>query len=174
MEDSQILELYWQRSEVAIEDTARKYGSYCYAIAKNILVSHEDTQECVNDTWMAAWNAMPPRWPEILATFLGKITRNLSLDRWRNEHRKKRGGGEVPLVLEELDGCVSGDNSPEELMQRKELAGCINKFLAALSQEERQVFLCRYWYLDSIGRISQYTGFSQSKITSMLHRTRKN
>lgn len=173
MEDAQILELFRQRSEAAIGEAERKYGPYCYSIARNILTNHEDCQECVNDTWLAAWNAIPPRCPKILATFLGKITRNLSLDRWRSHHRQKRGGGEVALALEELDGCVSGGESPEEALQRKEIAQSINDFLAALPQKERQVFLCRYWYLDSISQISRYTGFSQSKITTMLHRTRK-
>lgn len=173
MDDFQIMELYWQRSEEAIVQTEEKYGPYCYAIARNILETPQDTQECINDTWLAAWNAMPPRRPKILATFLGKITRNLSLDRWRSLHRQKRGGGEVALALEELEGCLSSGDTPEDQLQRKELSQAINAFLATLPQSERQVFLCRYWYLDPIGQISRYTGFSQSKIASMLHRTRK-
>lgn len=173
MEDSRILELYWRRSEAAIGETERKYGPYCYSIAKNILGSHEDSQECVNDTWLAAWNAIPPHRPGVLSGFLGKLTRNLSLDRWRTLHRQKRGGGEVTLALEELKDCVSGVETPQEGLERKELAGYINRFPATLPRQERQVFLCRYWYLDSVAEISRYTGFSQSKITSMLHRTRK-
>lgn len=171
MDDQEIVELYFSRSETAIAQTASKYGGYCYSIAYNILTNQEDAEESVNDTYLAAWNAMPPRRPSILATFLGKITRHLSIDRWRSRSAYKRGGGEMVLALEELGECAGGQTA-EQAYARKELARQINRFLAALPETECSVFLCRYWYLDSIADIAEHFGFSQSKVASMLHRTR--
>lgn len=172
MEDTQIIDLYFARSEQAIQETDNKYGGYCFGIAYNILANREDSEESVSDTYMAAWKNIPPRRPALLAAFLGKITRHLSLDRWRSRNAYKRGGGEVPLALEELGECVSGGNTPEELFDRKELSLAVNRFLDALPEMERGVFLSRYWYLDPIDRIGENFGFSHSKVTSMLHRTR--
>ena len=159
MDDQNIIALYWARSETAISETAQKYGGYCFSIAKNILTNHEDAEESVNDTYLTAWNAMPPRRPSILATFLGKITRRLAIDRWRYRNAYKRGGGEVTLALDELEDCASQD-SLEKAMDRKELAVAFNSFLS------------RYWYLDPIADIAEHFGFSVSKVTSMLRRTR--
>ena len=172
MDDRAIVQLYWDRSESAIIETDRKYGPYCRCIAHNILNDPEDAKECVNDTYLAAWRAMPPKKPAILSTFLGKITRRLSIDRWRIRTADKRGGGALPLALEELGECA-GTDTPETALEQKELAIRFNRFLASLPETERSVFLCRYWYLDSVGQIADYFGFSQSKVTSMLHRTRK-
>ena len=172
MDDKEILDLYWSRSERAISETAGKYGAYCYTIANNILSSREDAEESVNDTYLAAWNAMPPKRPSCLPAFLGKITRYISLDRWKQRSRLKRGGGEVTLCLEELEGCLSGKESLEEDLIRKETLASINRFLEALPETERKVFLCRYWYLDPVAQIAERFGFSQSKVHSMLHRTR--
>lgn len=172
MEDNTIVELYWSRSESAISESAVKYGSYCYSIAFNILTNNEDAEESVSDTWLAAWNAMPPRRPSILATFLGKITRHLSIDRWRERHAAKRGGGEIMLALEELEGCVSGNDTPEDALRRKELRRCLNRFVEALPETERKVFLGRYWYLDSISEVAEHMDFSESKVKSMLLRIR--
>lgn len=172
MEDQKIIDLYWSRSESAISETAGKYGGYCYSIAYNILTNNEDAEESVNDTYMAAWNAMPPRRPSVLATFLGKITRHLSIDRWRSRSARKRGGGEIVLALEELEDCVSDSNTVEKTYERKQLAIVFNRFLETLPETERLVFLCRYWYLDSVADIAACFGFSVSKVTSMLHRTR--
>ncbi len=173
MDDELIVQLYWDRSESAISETDRKYGSYCKSIAFNILQNIEDAEESVNDTYMDAWNAMPPHRPSILATFLGKITRRISIDRWRNQTRLKRGGGQIILALEELDECIAGSQNVEKEMERKELAELINFFLDSLPVTERRVFLSRYWYMDSIKDIAQKFGFSQSKVMSMLHRLRK-
>lgn len=172
MEDHAIIELYWERSEDAISKTAAKYGGYCYTIAYNILSNNEDAEESVNDTWLAAWNTMPPRRPKLLAAFLGKMTRYISLDRWKNRTARKRGGGEVPLVLEELEECISGDDSVEKEYLQKEFAKSLNQFVEDLPDVERKVFLCRYWYMDSIEIIAERFGFSESKVASMLHRTR--
>ena len=172
MDDARIVALYWDRSDEAIPETASKYGSYLTSISQNILASREDAEECVNDTYHDAWNAMPPHRPSILSTFLGKITRRISIDRRRQLTAEKRGGGELTLALEELEDCVSGTGSIENEMERKELARLFNDFLNTLPVTERRVFLCRYWYMDSIQSIAQQFGFSQSKVASMLHRTR--
>lgn len=172
MDDNKIIELYWNRSEDAISETAAKYGGYCYTIAYNILSNSEDSEESVNDTWLAAWNSMPPKRPKLLAAFLGKMTRYISLDRWKNRTAAKRGGGEVPLVLEELEECISGEDSVEKEYLKKEFAMMMNGFLENLPEPERKVFLCRYWYLDSIEDIAKRFSFSESKVASMLHRTR--
>lgn len=172
MDDSEIIELYWSRRESAISETAAKYGGFCYSIAYNILANNEDAEESVSDTYMAAWTAMPPNRPNILAAFLAKITRHLSIDRWRARNRYKRGGGEIVLALEELAECVSDDQTVEKAFARKQLAVLFNRFLDSLPETERRIFLCRYWYLDPISDIANYYGFSNSKVTSMLHRTR--
>lgn len=172
MDDPQIVELYFARSEAAIQETDRKYGRYCYTIAYNILSNPQDSEESVSDTYLSAWNSMPPRRPAKLSTFLGKLTRNISIDRWRTANVQKRGGGEVELALEELGECVSGQPGAEEALLQKELSVCLNRFLEKLSAEERSVFLCRYWYVNSLEEIAKKTGFSVGKIKSMLHRTR--
>lgn len=172
MEDIAIIVLYFERSEQAIVETDSKYGGYCYSIAYNILSNREDSQECVSDTYMAAWKSIPPRRPRSLRAFLGKLTRHISVDLWRKSSAKKRGGGEIVLALEELDNCVDVTNT-ENTYEQKELTWVLNQFLSSLSATERNVFLCRYWYMDSIKAISEYSGFAQSKITSMLHRTRE-
>ena len=171
-DDQKIIELYCNRSENAIAETAGKYGRYCNAIAYGILKSHEDAQECVSDVYLTAWNAIPPRRPADLSTYLGKITRNLSIDRLRTQSREKRGGGEAPLALEELEEVVAGSDSPENEALRKELIAALNRFLGNLSQQERYVFVRRYWYLDSLTDIAEKTGFSGSKVASMLYRLR--
>ena len=171
-DDQKIIELYVGRSEQALSETAGKYGRYCLSIAYGILQSHEDAQECVSDAYLTAWNAIPPRRPADLGTYLGKITRNLSIDRLRTRNRDKRGGGEVPLALEELEEVVAGSDSPENEAVRKELTAALNRFLAGLTQQERYVFVRRYWYLDSLGDIAEKTGLSGSKVASMLFRLR--
>ena len=171
MEDQGIIALFFARSERAIEETDKKYGGYCYSIAYNILSNREDSEESVNDTYLAAWNTIPPRKPNFLNAFLAKITRYISIDRWRKNSTKRRGGGQIILALEELGECITAGNVETEFA-RAELTRVINEFLSSLSETERNVFLCRYWYMDSIQTISQISGFSQSKVTSMLHRTR--
>lgn len=172
MDDMDIIALYWQRSEQAIEETDSKYGGYCYRIAHNILENREDAEESVSDTYMAAWKSIPPHRPAALAVFLGKITRNLSISRWRARSAGKRGGGELVLALEELGECVSNQESTETEYIRREAAMAIRRFLDGVPVTERNVFLRRYWYLDSIEEIAASFGFSRSKVTSMLHRTR--
>ncbi len=172
MEDSQILDLYFRRSEQAIQETEAKYGGYCYKIAYGILANREDSEESVNDTYLCTWNAIPPHRPAAFSTFLGKLTRNVSINRWKKNRAKKRGGGELPIALDELGECVSGSPSTEDRLARKDVAACLSRFLLSLPDAERQVFLCRYWYVNSLEEISLRTGFSVSKVKSMLFRTR--
>lgn len=173
MEDAQIINLYFARNEQAIRETDSKYGGYCYSIAYNILTNQEDAEESVSDTYLSAWNAMPPRRPAALAAFLGKITRHISIDRWRKYRAEKRGKGQIELALDELSECVSGAQSAEDSAIRKEILAGVNRFLGTLNETERRVFLCRYWYLDSTEEIAQKCGFSVSKVKSMLLRIRK-
>lgn len=173
MEDRKIIDLYQSREERAISETDRKYGPYCYKIAYNILENKEDSEESVYDTYLDAWNAIPPHRPAMLASFLGKITRRISIDRWRHRTAIKRGGNEIDLALDELDWCVSDSRSLEDEMDRKELVRVINHFLSSLSVVDRRIFMQRYWAMASIKDIATTYGFSQSKVTSILHRTRK-
>lgn len=172
MDDTQIVDLFFVRSEAAIQETDHKYGAYCYKIAYSILANREDSEESVSDAYLSAWNSIPPRRPQRLSTFLGKLTRNISIDRWRIISAKKRGSGEMVIALDELSECVSGEQSVENTVLQKELIACLNRFLASLPNEERTVFLCRYWYVNSLEEIAGKTGFSVGKIKSMLHRTR--
>ena len=172
MEDREIVYLYWERNSKAIEETASKYGNYCEAIARNILGNNEDTEECVNDTYLNAWNSIPPHRPNILSTYLGKITRNLSFDRFRHKYADKRGGGEIELVLEELSECISGADSVEQEIARKELVRAINSFLDTLSQEKCNIFLCRYWYALSVSEIAKQFGMSVGNVSVTLNRIR--
>ena len=172
MDDKSIVDLYFGRDQEAITQTDKKYGHYCYRIAYNILTNKEDAEESVSDTYVAAWRAIPPRRPSVLSTFLGKITRHIAIDRWRERNASKRGGGEVPLALEELQDCVAGMQNVEMDYERKEIIKAYVRFLDALPVTERRVFLCRYWYVDSVEAIADKFGFSQSKVKTMLHRTR--
>ena len=172
MLDEQIIALYWSRSEQAIAETGEKYGGYLNRIAYGSLRDTLDAQECVNDTYHSAWNAMPPNRPNRLSAFLGKITRRLSIDRLRHDTAEKRGGGELPLALDELSGCVSSVDTAEDEALRQELLSLLDTFLSSLPETERRVFLRRYWYLDPIAEIAERFGFTQSKTASMLHRTR--
>lgn len=171
MEDARIIELYWQRDEEAIVQSDVKYGAYCRAVAAQILCTREDAEECVSDTWLAAWNAMPPQRPAVLRTFLGRLTRNLSINRSMQNTAQKRGGGEVPLALEELKECV-GTGSVEEATETAELARLIDCFLRTLPERECDLFLRRYWYLDSIGAIALRYGLRAGAVKTRLHRIR--
>ena len=129
LEDSKIIDLYWARKEQALAETDAKYGSYCRTIARNILRNFEDTEECVSDTWLHAWNSMPPQRPGILSAFLGRITRNLSFDRCKYQQAAKRGGGALPLALDELGECIPSAQRVEYALEQKELAAVIDRFL---------------------------------------------
>lgn len=173
MEDKQIVELYWARSEQAITETDQKYGKYCYYIAHNILKNHEDSEECVNETYWKAWGLMPPKQPQKLSAFLGKITRNLSINKYNLLHTQKRGEGQFPIALEELQECIPSGENVEQAVENEELAEIFNRFLEMLPVEKRKVFMRRYWYFSPIKEIAEEYGMSESKIKMLLMRTRK-
>lgn len=172
MDDAQIVQLYWDRNEQAIHATSDKYGNYCTSIAKNILGNQEDAEECVNDTYLNAWNAMPPHRPSILSTFLGKITRNLSFNRYKHNTADKRGSGELPVVLEELSDLVSGKDDVEQAFDQKELTKAIDTFLDRLSPKKRSIFISRYWYTDSISEIAVRHNMNDGAVSMTLNRIR--
>ena len=172
MEDSQIIDLYFDRKEAAIAETDQKYGAYCRSIAWNILQNREDSEECVSDTWLRAWNAMPPQRPGVLRQFLAKITRNLSLDRFRADHAQKRGDGQVPLALEELKECV-GTGDPATVAEQALLEQLIAAFLQTLSQRDRGAFLRRYFYMEGHKEIAARYGMTEANVRLCLSRTRQ-
>lgn len=172
MDDAAIVRLYWDRNEQAIPATAEKYGSYCTVIARNILGSPEDAEECVNDAYMQAWNAMPPHRPSILSAFLGKLTRNVSLNRYKYNTAGKRGGGTAPAVLDELAELVSDADPVEQEIDRRELLKAIDGFLAQLPAEKRGMFVRRYWYFDSVSQIASRFGTTENRVSVTLHRLR--
>lgn len=173
MEDGQIVQLYWERSEDAIAETAEKYGAYCHSISYGILRNNQDAEECVTDTYLRAWNAIPPQRPVRLPAFLGKITRNLSLDRYRRRSAKMRGFGQVTVALDELEWSVPDPNDLEKITEQAALTASLERFLQCLPQDKRQAFLLRYWYFRSIQEIAGSLHMTESKVTSLLHRTRK-
>lgn len=172
MDDSRIVTLYWDRDQRAVEETAKKYGPYCYSIAQRILGDQLDAEECVNDTYHAAWASIPPHKPAVLSTYLGKLTRRISLKVLRSRDTQKRGCGQVALSLEELGECIPSGRNVEEGVDFQALVQTLNSFLATLPADERRVFVCRYWHVMPIPEICSRYGFSKSKVESMLHRTR--
>lgn len=173
LDDSQIIELYWQKNSEAISETANKYGAYCFKIADNILHSTEDSEECVNDTWLHAWNVMPPQRPNALRIFLARIIRNLSFDRFNARKAEKRGGGEIILVLDELGECLAGGSDVEAAYEATELEQCIRHFVRALPERDRNVFVRRYFFTEPTSAIAKRYGLTVNNITVILSRTRK-
>ena len=173
LEDSKIIDLYWARKEQALAETDAKYGSYCRTIARNILRNFEDTEECVSDTWLHAWNSMPPQRPGILSAFLGRITRNLSFDRCKYQQAAKRGGGALPLALDELSECVPAPGRVEHALEERELADSIDRFLRTLPERECSIFLRRYWYVDPVQLIAARYEIKENTVKSILFRTRE-
>ncbi|MCM1189966.1 MAG: RNA polymerase sigma factor [bacterium] len=172
MEDKQIIDLYWARSETAISETADKYGRYCHSIAFHILHSHEDSEECVNDTMFNAWKAIPPQRPNKLSVFLGTITRNLSLKKWEQYSAEKRGAGQVPLALEELQDCIPASEKVGQAADDLTLAEILNRFLSTLPKERRKIFMRRYWYMCSVKEIAADYSIGESKVKMSLLRSR--
>ncbi|MCR5267540.1 MAG: sigma-70 family RNA polymerase sigma factor [Lachnospiraceae bacterium] len=172
MQDHEIVALYWDRNENAIVQTNTKYGAYCRKIAMNIVASAEDSEECVNDTYLSAWNSMPEERPALLAPFLAAIIRNHALDLYRKSHSRKRGAGEVPLALDELIE-VAGNSSTEEAVDHAVLSSHINSFLAGLEETNRKIFVRRYFYVDALSDIAKAYGMSESGVKSQLFRLRQ-
>lgn len=172
MDDEQILDLYFAREEQALTETDRKYGSYCFALANNILHNEQDAEEIVSDTWWKTWNAIPPRRPTVFRMFLAKITRNLAFSRWRRETAGKRGGGEMTLVLEELGQCVASPETVEAGMEGKELAQTIRAFLDTLSARDQDIFLRRYFFVEESETIALRFGMKTATVRRTLTRIR--
>lgn len=172
MTDEKIVDLYWERSEQAIEETEKIYGRYFHYIAYEILRNDEDAEEIVNDTYLKAWNTIPPERPNPLKAFLGRITRQLSLNRLEQNKAQKRGGGQCLVALDELAECISDNNSSSDVVEIMALTESLNHFLRGLPLEQRRIFINRYWYMSSISDIANFYNVSESKITSMLFRTR--
>lgn len=172
MDDTQIVDLYWQRDETAIHETARKYGAYCMKISMNILADQSDSAENVNDTYLGAWNSMPPHRPAILVSFLGRIARNMALNKYKARNAEKRAADEFAISLNELDICTPSGVSVENEVELSALSAHISAFLRELPVDTRRVFVCRYFHADSISEIAAHFGFGQSKVKSMLLRSR--
>lgn len=173
MQDSQIVTLYLKRDENAVQETDEKYAAYLSQIAVNILGDHGDSQECVNETYFRAWNSIPPHIPKNLRTYLGKITRQLAIDTYRTRKREKRKATEYALCLDELSECLADPVTPEQVLEAKNLEQAIDTFIRTLDKEKRMVFVCRYYYMDSIATIATRFSMTESKVKSMLHRTRR-
>lgn len=171
MEDETIIELYWKRDEAAITETADKYGAFCHRIALNILRIASDAEECVNDTWHAAWRSMPPERPGSLRAFLGRITRNLSLDRWRSAHAARRGG--MDMLLSELDEALPAPGTVEQQIEQNRLSAIISDWLASLSADDCALFVRRYWYGDEVKVLAAALGRSPNTVTKRLGRLRQ-
>ena len=173
MEDHEIIELYWARQERAVEESDRKYGAYCHAIARNILGSREDAEECVWGTWLGAWNAMPPKRPNYLRLFFAKITRNLAFHRYEAARAEKRGGGNLELCLEELSGVAGTGGDPATAAEARALTEAVNAFLRKLPEREAGIFLRRYFFSESAKTIARRYGISANAVNVSLSRTRK-
>lgn len=171
MEDAKIIELYNKRSEQAIAETDYKFGAMLFRIAMNVLSSREDSEETVNDTYEKAWNNIPPQAPHSLGAWLGKITRNLSISRWRKSKAQKRNGMEI--MLSELEECIPSAVDTEEESESKEITAAINKWLEKQKKEDRIIFVKRYWYGDSVAELSQKTKIAENKLSSRLFRLRQ-
>lgn len=171
LEDEKIIELYFARDEKAISETSSKYGSYCLKIALNILGIMQDSEECVNDTWLKTWNSIPPQRPRIFSAFLAKITRNLAINRFNYENAKKR-SAPACAALDELDYCI-GEQGTREDFDRRELERIINSFVSALDERERNIFIRRYFFSESTPEISEKYGIKESYVLTILSRTRK-
>lgn len=173
MEDAQIIELYWKRNPDAISESSEKYGNYCFSIAENLLCDPRDSEECVNDTFLGAWDSIPPHRPERLKLFLAKITRRLAFNRWHSRTAQKRGGGELPLVLEELEECIAGGTDPEESVRACELSASVRRFVRGLPQREKSVFTGRYFFTEPVEKVAEDNGLTVNHTYVLLSRIRQ-
>jgi RNA polymerase sigma-70 factor (ECF subfamily) len=173
MDDRDIIALYFARDERALAETERKYGGYCFSMAYSILKNHEDAQEVVSDTWLRVWNSIPPQIPKVLKLYIAKIVRNLALNTYRNHTALKRGGGEMELVLEELNGCIPAPGNVGDRLACQELAGKIQAFLKTQSRRDRGIFVSRYFHVEECATIAQHFGLTEGNVHRILSRMRK-
>jgi len=172
MEDEKIVDLFWQRSENAVREIESKYGRYLHSIAFSILADEEDSRECINDTLLNVWNSIPPARPKMLQTYMGKIARNLALDRWRHQNTEKRGRGEIALALDELAEISDGNSCEESIVDSIALKEVMDSFLAGLGQDERSAFMKRYWHFMTTREIAKDMRLSDGNVRIILHRCR--
>lgn len=172
MNDQEIIDLFLQRNEDAIKHCELQYGAYCFTIANNILGNQSDTEECLNSTWLKAWETIPPTIPHHFRQYLSTITRNTAFNTYRTQHRKKRGDGNISLVLDELEECLSSSVSVEKEIEDKELGNTINHFVKELPQPARSIFVRRYYFADSAKTIAKQFNMSESNVNVILHRSR--
>ncbi len=173
MDDHKIVGLFLERNELALKEVSQKYGAYCLKVAQNILGNYEDAEECVNDTYMRAWNSMPPNKPTSLGVFLGRITKNLALDIRRSFRCEKRGGNMETISFDELEDFLSENNSVESESELNEMLDAINTFLRSLPAKKRLIFVARYWQCDKLSEIAERYGMAESSVASSLSRTCK-
>lgn len=172
MEDKRIVELFWQRSEAAISEVDKKYRRYCHSLANTILDSNEDSEECVNDTFMRTWNIIPPKRPDRLGAFLAKIVRNLAFDRYRERNAQKRARGNIGYILDELQGCIPSCDSSVDISDDILLRDALDSFLRLLAEDNMQIFMHRYWYSGTVRQIAEKHGMSENNVKVRLHRMR--
>jgi len=173
MNDDAIVELYWQRDESAITVTQEEYNAYLMKIARNILNDIEDSEESVNDTYLAAWNLIPPQKPSVLSTYLGKLTRRIAISMFRKRNAAKRQGSEFALSISEVEEIMTDHANPEKALEAKQLGVLLNTFLRSLNTDERNTFIGRYYYMDSLKEVAEYCGMRESKAKTVLFRTRQ-
>ena len=173
MKDEEILQLYRERSEAALTETERQYGALCGTIARNILQNRQDAEECVNDTWHRAWNSIPPEEPRSLAAYLGRITRNLALNRLEKQNRQKRGGGEMTLIWEERGEMLPARETPEQTWERAAVKATLERFLRERTAEERILFLRRYWWAEPVKTAAEHCGIPPRRARRILERLRR-
>ena len=171
MEDVQIIELYWQRNEQAIAETASKYGAFCFGIAKNILSIREDAEECVNDAYHQVWNVIPPQRPDKFRPWLGKVVHNMALNLWNKNHTQKRYAGMTEL-LSELEDCIPASQTVEQEIEGKELTGHIDRWLRSLDREDRILFVRRYWNGVALRDLAREKGIAPGKLAQRMYRLR--
>ena len=173
LSDSEIISLFFDRNEKAIAAVSQKYGGYCNTVIRNILENHQDAEECLNDTWMKAWESIPPEKPRNLGGFLVRLAKNICLNRYALSHAKKRGSGEVSLVIDELSECIADKNDVEKTFEQKLITNTINEFLRSLPPEKRDIFVLRYWYCLPVAELARKMGISRSSAAVSLTRTRR-
>ena len=173
MDDTGLVSLFWQRAETALRETTEAYGAFCRAVAGNLLGSVEDAEECWSDALLRAWNAIPPERPLRLRSYLARLTRGAAIDRLRSRSAEKRGGGEYPLILDELGECIPGGESAEDALSAKELGGAVSRFLRTLPQRERELFVRRCFHGEAVGEIAKRFGMRENTVSVSLRRTRQ-
>ena len=173
MEDRQIVDLYWARSERAITETDKKYGRYCHYIAYQILSDDLDAEEIVNDTYLKTWNTVPPKYPDPLKTYVGMISNQLALNRYDEKTAAKRGGGKMPLIFHELDECLADEEESIDIAEAVVLRDLLNRFIWSLPKKTRNIFVRRYWYASSLAEIAEEYGMKESAVAMLMFRTRQ-